>query len=395
MAASMTWRVGVTTWVAFWCVAVITAQTPSSQSPPPTIGRLILPYQGSSTFNTGAILTIKNGGTTNAIGISGQTVGGSGVAGYSEKGGIGVYAESEDNSGEGVRGFGRIGIRGISRGGAGGSGVMGAYRVIANKQTGETKAGGTDPQGKEALDGVTRGWLGTARNGVEGSSDVEGGFGVAGKAENGQNAAGVYGQSQKGFAGFFRGKVTITNRLLVTRIDAEEIYSAKGLTGGLKMFRIDHPLDPANQFLSHGSVESSELKNIYDGVSVLDANGVVEVVLPRWFEALNHDFRYQLTAIGGYAPLYIAREVADGRFTIAGGRPGLKVSWQVTGVRQDAYAKAHPIVVEQPKPPAERGRYLHPVELGLSESLAISHGDSPRVRTLDPAPPDPQLRTAE
>lgn len=42
----------------------------------------------------------------------------------------------------------------------------------------------------------------------------------------------------------------------------------------------------------------------------------------------------------------------------------VKVSWQVTGVRQDAYAKAHPLVVEQDKPVAERGYYLHPELFG-------------------------------
>ena len=48
-------------------------------------------------------------------------------------------------------------------------------------------------------------------------------------------------------------------------------------------------------------------------------------------------------------------EVKDNRFTIAGGVPGLEVSWQVTGIRQDDYAKAHPIVVEEPKSKLERG----------------------------------------
>jgi hypothetical protein len=36
----------------------------------------------------------------------------------------------------------------------------------------------------------------------------------------------------------------------------------------------------------------------------------------------------------------------------------MKVSWQVTGVRKDPYAKAHPIQVEEDKP--ERGYYIHP-----------------------------------
>src|SRR5712691_11245237 len=38
-------------------------------------------------------------------------------------------------------------------------------------------------------------------------------------------------------------------------------------------FQIDHPLDPANKFLSHSFVESPDMKNIYDGVVVLDDSG--------------------------------------------------------------------------------------------------------------------------
>ncbi len=51
----------------------------------------------------------------------------------------------------------------------------------------------------------------------------------------------------------------------------------------------------------------------------------------------------------------------------------VKVSWQVTGVRQDAYAKAYPLVVEQDKPVAERGYYLHPELFGQPESRGISY----------------------
>jgi hypothetical protein len=83
------------------------------------------------------------------------------------------------------------------------------------------------------------------------------------------------------------------------------------------------------------------------------------VALPLWFDALNQDLRYQLTCIGGYAPVYIAQEVQDNQFTIAGGVEGLKVSWQVTGVRQDAWAKDHRVPVEEFKPAEQRGTYLY------------------------------------
>src|SRR5262249_18462889 len=106
--------------------------------------------------------------------------------------------------------------------------------------------------------------------------------------------------------------------------------------------------------------------------------GSATVAMPEWFEALNRDFRYQLTCIGGFAPVYVADEVHHNRFKIAGGRAGLKVSWQVTGIRHDAYADAHRIPVEKHKSFAERGRYPHPElfprpasdQIGLPKQLA-------------------------
>jgi hypothetical protein len=113
------------------------------------------------------------------------------------------------------------------------------------------------------------------------------------------------------------------------------------------------------------------MKNIYDGAAVLDANGEAVIELPNWFEALNTDFRYQLTCIGGYAPVYIAQEIEGNRFKIAGGNSGMKVSWQVTGIRQDAWANVHRIPVEEEKRAEERGYYLHPVVHGESEERSI------------------------
>jgi trimeric autotransporter adhesin len=96
------------------------------------------------------------------------------------------------------------------------------------------------------------------------------------------------------------------------------------------------------------------MMNLYNGVAVLDDRGEAEVKLPEYFEALNQDFRYQLTPIGGYAPVYVAREIKGNSFRIAGGVAGLKVSWQVTGIRHDAYANEHRIPVESEKPASER-----------------------------------------
>src|SRR5262249_60340076 len=108
------------------------------------------------------------------------------------------------------------------------------------------------------------------------------------------------------------------------------------LTGTIKLFRTDQPLDPANKSLSHASVESPDLKTFYDGIAELDSNGEAVVELPEWFESLNKDFRYQLTGIGGFAPIYIAEEITNNRFKIAGGHPGRKGCLPEHGVRDEA-----------------------------------------------------------
>jgi hypothetical protein len=135
---------------------------------------------------------------------------------------------------------------------------------------------------------------------------------------------------------------------------------------------VDHPLDPSGKYLTHASIESSEMLNLYTGNAVLGADGSATVALPDWFTSLNEDFRYQLTPIGGFAQLYIAEEITGNQFRIAGGRDGMKVSWQVTGVRRDAYAKAHPLVVESNKLGDERGHYLHPDAFGQPPEMGIT-----------------------
>jgi hypothetical protein len=125
---------------------------------------------------------------------------------------------------------------------------------------------------------------------------------------------------------------------------------------GTKNFRIDHPLDPTNKYLDHAAIESSEVLNQYSGNVILDDKGEGRVEFPAWFAAINEDFRYQLTAVGAPGPnLYVSEEIKDNSFTIAAGRPGMKVSWQVTARRNDACMKAHPYVVERDKPERERG----------------------------------------
>jgi len=108
------------------------------------------------------------------------------------------------------------------------------------------------------------------------------------------------------------------------------------------------------------AVVSSEQMNLYSGNVTTDELGQATVKLPDWFEVENGDFRYQLTTIGRDAHAWVAEEVANHQFKIATNATFVKVSWQITAVRQDAYAKAHPLVVEQEKSAEKRGYYLHP-----------------------------------
>jgi hypothetical protein len=294
---------------------------------------------GESTSGPGVKGTSMSG-----PGVHGESTSGPGVKGTSTSiGGNGVYGENA--SGVGVYGTGADdGVFGISTSGRGVSGQSTALYQSAVYAS----SFGDHSHGVEARAG------GTGSVGVYAASAY--GHGVVGIA--GPTGYGVYGfNPHPHTAGYFIGDVHVLGTL----------YKST------PSFKIDHPLDPANQYLFHSGVESPEMKNLYDGIAVLDAQGESIVELPLWFEALNQDFRYQLTPIGAAGPnLYIAEEISDRRFKIAGGAPGMKVCWQVTGNRKDAYAQANPLVVEQEKSAPERGRYLHPEVYGHSQEQSIA-----------------------
>jgi hypothetical protein len=220
------------------------------------------------------------------------------------------------------------------------------------------QGGNADPNG-DANGGV--GVLGIGGAGGGGGSDGPGGL-----FEGGDSVGlgdGVDSVAGSGFAGNFNGDVNVTGKI----------------TAGTKDFKIDHPLDPANKYLVHASVESSEMKNIYDGSITTDGQGQATVQLPEWFEVLNTDFRYQLTVIGQFAQAIVAREIEHNQFEIRTSAPNVKVSWQVTGVRQDAYAKANPLVVEQAKEARQRGFYIHPELYGAPAEKQIEWARLPQM----------------
>jgi len=200
---------------------------------------------------------------------------------------------------------------------------------------------------------------------VYGGNDTN--YGVYGAASAGAYNYGVYGYAYNGthYAGYFSGNAHVTDTF----------------TAGIKSFKIDHPLDPENKYLVHSCVESDDMMNIYNGNVTLDGRGEAQVEMPEWFEALNQDFRYQLTAIGAPGPnLYVAEEIGDNRFRIAGGEPGMKVSWMVTGVRHDPLAVASRMVVEVDKPAKEVGKYMHPEAYGKPVAMGVDYHEERETR---------------
>jgi hypothetical protein len=142
---------------------------------------------------------------------------------------------------------------------------------------------------------------------------------------------------------------------------------------GTKNFTMDHPLDPENKLLRHAAAESNEVINFYSGNITTDASGKATVQLPDYFEAINKDFRYQLTVIGSFAQAIISKEVSNNRFEIATNVPNVKVSWEVKGVRNDARMQKHPFIAVEDKTPAQRGKYWDAESHNQPASKGISY----------------------
>ncbi len=229
----------------------------------------------------------------------------------------------------------------------------------------------------------------TDNHGVKGAGGREN-AGVLGECTLGPGVLGrsdqAYGVEAHGATGLYaRG----TERAAL--LDGDVIVTGT-VSDSVNVVRIDHPSEPEDRFLVHAAVESAELKNVYDGTAVLDEEGRATVELPEWFESLNESFRYQLTAVGAPAPeLHVSRPLTGHAFAIAGGGPGLEVCWQVTGVRCDDWARAHPLTADEEKAPEEKGFFVHPELVGRPPDQALSARR--RARTAPPVT-GPRGRTA-
>ena len=311
-------------------------------------GGLSLPYSASVAAPGFAAFHVVNTGGFQSTALKGEATGqGTGVIGVSESGhGVRAvtsatndYAFAGENLSNGSWGY-------I----AGHSGVN-AFSDTGDGMTGGASAGNAAGVRGSFHPGGNFGMLGTADQGVYGENAT-----THAKGSFGSSDYGVYGRQYGGtHAGYSNGDVQVNGTL--------------SKWGG--SFKIDHPLDPANKYLSHSFVESPDMMNIYNGNVVTDADGRATVELPEWFEALNRDFRYQLTVIGEFAQAVVSKKVDGNRFEIRTSRPKVEVSWQVTGIRRDAWAEPNRIQVEEDKPEAERGTYLAPDAWGQPEERGL------------------------
>ena len=259
----------------------------------------------------------------------------------------GVLARSASGGGVGLR------AENVSN-----AGLATALQAIGGSNGGTTSVFEANGGGSSwAIDAASAGPTGRALNarltnaGATGAAVYAQVNAAGARAVQGVNLAG-------GLAGDFSGNVAVSGTL------------SKG--GG--SFKIDHPLDPANRYLLHSFVESPDMMNIYNGNVVTDGQGYARIELPDWFEVLNRDFRYQLTVIGSFARAMVAEEVDQNHFAIRTDEPNIRVSWQVTGIRQDAWAEHNRIPVELDKAPEERGKFLHPEALGQPAAKRIDNG---------------------
>lgn len=307
--------------------------------------------------NSATATALWGSATQGGRGVFGSSTTGDGVAGSSD-GGRGVFGTSS----------GSAGVEGISSSGSA-AGVFGF-----NLSLGSPAYGGYFANG--APSGVANMGYADGRENSVGVVGLSAGRGseaagvIARLADNASAGAALRAASEslQGAGAFISNAPGDTAVLLASGGAAIQsigntLFSGNmqifgTLSANAKNFRIDHPLRPDDYYLVHTSIESSERVNIYSGnaVSGSDARAVVE--LPDWFEALNGDFRYQLTVIGSFAQAIVEEEMKGNRFTIRTSHPGVKVSWQVTGVRRDTWAVENPLAVEVAKD-----------ELGLEEGL--------------------------
>ena len=322
---------------------------------------------GVTSGSSSAAVIGENMGT-GGYGVVGS-VAGTGTAGYFDGGptgyGVVVY--------RGASGFGTStpassAVVEVSGVGTNTGSIYSQAGIVADGATTYSSSGVFGQAGWRGVYGYNNGSSGgSAAIGVQGTlasgSSYVNGYGLYGNATGtGPTNYGVYATAygaSTNYAGYFSGTLYATTA-----------------SSSIKSFKIDDPRDPANKYLYHSSVESNEMMDLYKGHVTTDASGDGTVQLPSYFVILNKDFEYQLTCVGQFAQAIVSQEISNNQFKIKTDKPNVKVSWQVSGVRQDPAANAYRVKDEVEKPTSEKGTYLQPELYGMGPEKAPGYLNS-------------------
>lgn len=303
---------------------------------------------GTQTQGNGEKLRVISSGTFAILGQSSATSADA-IKGYvtasGNTGNAGIYGQSSGSNGNGVIGDCDNGNLALGVWGRSSSG----WGVQGGRASGSTANG-------------VRGWSSFGSGSYAGYFTNTGshGNGVRGECNSGSTAAGVWGYSSSGYAGYFSGGGSV-------RVNGNQTVT------GSKSFEIDHPFDPENKVLLHSCVESNQQLNFYSGNVVTDSLGNAEVSLPDYFQAINIDYKYQLTVIGQFAQAIVSEKIQSNQFKIKTDKPNVEVSWMVIGVRNDPWCQDHPFITEKDKIEGEKGYYLYPQGYGLPREMSIDY----------------------
>jgi hypothetical protein len=326
--------------------------------------------------------------TSSGVGVQGTTQSGRGVAGFSDSW-QGVYGHSNSNAGVVGESTNFDGVYGQAHtsttAGVSGHNDAGGYGVWAGTSDGIAIYGtsassgvgiyGTSPD--SGVEGVGQEYGVIGDGGGTGYIAVHGAGASFGGTFEG-SSTGVVGSSNSGYGGFFTG----TTDAGYFNGNVKIINGSCTGCAGPSALQIDDPLDPAHKYLNHASVVSSQQLDVYSGNVTTNAKGFATVRMPRWFQALNRSFRYQLTVVGKThwdAKAAVWNEIKSNRFTIRTDQPKVKVSWLVTAVRHDRSATAHPTRVIVRKSKTDQGKYVDPRVYGKPRSDGIGYQKPPRA----------------
>lgn len=352
-----------------------------------------LPYSGTGSLASDAAFNVTNTNTAiDSTGIRGISTSPSnytmGVWGQSDSlNGIGVFGWATNNGNQTNMGvYGRsnstngIGVYGIAQA-TSGSGKAGVYGFSPNSGSGVY---GTGPTGVYAHGNGN----GVALRAYGGDNSYRGVDAVVYRADG----MAVYAEAGSS-GGINFGVYAHTS----SQADGYGVYSSgRFAASGTKSFQIDHPLDPEHKLLNHYCTESSEPINAYSGVVRTDGSGYAWVELPDYVEAINKDYRYQLTVLDdtdndGFVLAKISKKLRDGRFQIRTSAPGIEVSWEIKGTRNDRFVQEYGAPIEVEKPKDWQGLFLMPQLYGQPAERAIHRRDT----SSDPRPIPPPTESTK